>query len=259
MIGQLVENDKTRMALLIVFEWIFYNSKLKMKKILYLFTLLVISCTKPEPTPLETALAFVENEDSYKLISYKVDTITYKDLRDSLKNDMFFYKPELDDFKARRNEVFTIDFTDYSYSPEIMEKKIMEEGFGTGFGWIRENVRIADSLISIWEDVPEYSYDMMRTYCIFGLKRSEVYNFERSVPAYYNFFKSMEHELSYEDKYRRFESIMEKDSTSTAEYKVEHTFSIHNKSINKDIEMFDIVSFDTDLNVVRKSPAVPLF
>ena len=207
--------------------------------VLMLFAL-VISCVEKNPVEnilesyvKEKAGGFDFGKMDYKLENYSMlDSVTNKDLLDSLETDLVcnafvWYEPSKDSLLAIRNTKFP------AYVLNDQDNVAM----------IDQHKAIVDSLLSVWDDVTPFSYELNYVANWFTVAKCAFYGIEPGdrISEHFNYM------VENKDTYRQADSIYKQNPDDVYAYKILHNYSIFNDIFNKRVSISNIVFLDKDM------------
>lgn len=220
-----------------------------MKKLL-LIAIAALTLAACSSDPIEQKLAsYVPAEAGYKFKSYNViDTLTNAEVADSLRN---LYavgeKVSLDEFKKQRDR----EFKDFRYNMPTYEEDVMRGELKDASPWcteIREVTELADSLISVWDNVKaeDYEYNCFEAWY---LARGAHY-FGWADAAKWDAFSDMV--KAGRNDFALLRRLSEAVPSGVHGYRVKHEYSVANPIVeNGDrLIMRDVVTMDKDYNIV---------
>lgn len=182
----------------------------------------------------------------YSLQSLVVDTITVKALMDSLVlqlDELNKTKVNKEDFIVLRNR----EFSEFRSSYPGYEQAIMSGELKDASEWctlLRINTEKADSLISNWDSLPEYSYDMLYLIGWYTDRSNNYYNSDNS----WEFSSFIEELKPVFDKYN---SIQNLPKDSVMNYRVNYQYTFTNSLLNNiKVKVHNIAVFDPSLNLI---------
>lgn len=182
----------------------------------------------------------------YSLQTLSIDTITVKVLMDSLGlqlNQLNKGKVSKENFVVLRNR----EFTDFRSSTPGYEEAIMTGELKDASEWctlLRVNTEKADSLIAIWESLPEYSYDMLYLIGWYADRANNYYNNDNSWEL-----SSLIQELK--PVFDKYNSIKDLPQDSIVNYCVDYEYIFTNPLLNNTkVKFHNLAMFDPSLNLI---------
>lgn len=218
-----------------------------MKRVVLLLSVIVALCSCSEKSKMESALKdYVINQAGpmsekikYELDSYNVtDTIKASDRLNALRMEILENGSLWDD--ATKDSLLKIRDTKF---PEFLM-----EGYTLEI--INKHKQTVDSLVNKWDSVSVYS---------FALNYEEIWFFSMDLKACGSDVSKYEEAMNWmvenKEKYEEAETISKKDPSEVFGYRVEHSYSIFNPLLDKNVNITNIVILDKDLKYVSSENA----